>query len=529
MGRRLRYTGAELVVKALQDYGIEHVFGYPGGAILPVYNCLPPRVHILVRHEQGAIHAAEGYARASGKIAVVLTTSGPGATNLVTGLADAFADSTPLLCITGQVPSYAIGTKAFQETDIITISKPITKASYQITKAEQVYRTVIQALHTALEGRPGPVLIDITKDAQLATSTCQPYRLIKPVYNIDVTEAANIINQAHRPLILAGQGVLISNADITPLVSKGLPVVCTLLGLSCVPVEQCLGMIGLYGSPIANEALEQCDVLLVIGARMDERAIVKSITAKVIHVDIDSSEIGRLVPTVLGIVSDASLAIRQLTPVITSRECWRQPVVVYRDYKPIMEMGDIADVLARQSSRTPSDTGSENVLYHCSMSLRVADDPNIVTDIGQHQMVMARYYPYRRPRCNITSGGHGTMGFALPAAIGAYLATRMETIAVIGDGSFQMTLQELATVHEHKLPIKIIVVNNSRLGLVRQLETKPDYYELTNPDFVALANSYSISADRVSDKARLSEAIHTMLTCEGPYLLEVVVDNNEII
>ncbi len=543
-----KITGAEALIRCLIAEGTEILFGYPGGAIMPVYDALyhyTDRLkHILVRHEQGAIHAAQGYARVSGKTGVVMVTSGPGAANLVTGLADALIDSTPVVCITGQVAEHLLGTDAFQEMDVINTTLPVTKWNVQITRAEDIPEQVARAFYIARSGRPGPVVIDLTKNAQLECLSdfhyqpCTGIRTYAPKPKPDVMrikEAAQLINRSERPLILCGQGVLLSNAtpELIALAEKAhIPIACTLLGLSAVPVNHpCyVGYLGMHGNYAPNFLTNQCDVLLAVGMRFDDRVTGNVHTyarqAKVIHIDIDKSELNKIIRAHIPLHADAKEALQLLLPEVNPNnhtawfDCFQQAhetelnKVIRPDLFP-----DTAELKMSEVIRELSEQTRGKVL--------------LVTDVGQHQMIASRYYAFTEPRTYITSGGAGTMGFALPAAIGACLArSDKQVVAVLGDGGFQMTLQELGTIMQYQIPVRMLILNNCFLGMVRQwqqlfFESRYAFTELTNPDFVALASAYGIPAQRVTTRNKLSEAISALLNCNTAYLLEVMVQKEE--
>lgn len=541
-------TGAEALLQCLAGEGIEVVFGYPGGAIMPVYDALMTSHtrlnHILVRHEQGAIHAAQGYARASGKPGVVLVTSGPGAANLVTGLADALIDSTPVVCITGQVAEHLLGTDAFQEMDVINTTLAVTKWNVQITKAEDIPELVAKAFYIATSGRPGPVVIDLTKNAQIEKIRTFQYRpcthvrtyIPKPLLNhTQIEEAAELINQASRPYLLCGQGVLLSKAtdELLALAEKAhIPVACTLLGLSAVPVHHpCyVGYLGMHGNYAPNILTNECDVLIAVGMRFDDR-VTGNVSkyarqAKIIHIDIDKSELNKIVKADIAIHADAREALEALLPLVNknNHDEWfsrfrEADELEYRKVKredlyPLSAELRMGEVIRELSEQTDGKT-------------------ILVTDVGQHQMVASRYFRFAEPYSNITSGGAGTMGFALPAAMGAKLARPDKTvIAVIGDGGLQMTIQELGTIMQYEIPVKIVVLNNGYLGMVRQwqqlfFESRYAFTELSNPDFIALASAYGIQARKVTNRADLSQSIADMLSYDGPCLVEVVVKKEE--
>jgi acetolactate synthase I/II/III large subunit len=537
-----KITGAEALVHALIHEGVELMFGYPGGAITPVYDALydvQDRLrHILVRHEQGAVHAAQGYARVSGKPGVCMATSGPGATNLVTGIADAMMDSTPLVCITGQVSSALLGTDAFQEADIMSITAPITKWSCQVTTAEHIPKALAKAFHIARSGRPGPVLIDITKDAQLACFEFpgfEPPQPAKQAAAFDselIAEAARLINQAAQPLLLAGQGVLISGAEdaLRQLAeSAGIPVACTLLGLSAFPTAHPLymGMLGMHGNYAPNVLTNEADLIIAVGMRFDDRVTgcLKSYAkqAQVIHIEIDAAQLNKHVKASVPLLGDAKQVLTALLPCIKAKShpnwlekfrhyaALEQQMVVFDEIHPAADQLKMAEAIHILSAKN----GGKAL---------------IVTDIGQHQMVTARYHAFAQTNSHITSGGLGTMGFALPAAIGAKLAAmERQVIAVIGDGGFQMNIQELGVIAQEKLPVKMVILNNQYLGMVRQwqelfFDGRYSCTELHNPDFIKIAEGYGIRARKVTERAHLHEALDEMLAAEEAYLLEIVVE-----
>lgn len=536
----MNMTGAQAILHIFLAEQVDLVFGYPGGAIMPLYDALydlNALRHVLVRHEQGAIHAAEGYARASGKVGVCIATSGPGATNLITGLADAMMDSTPLVCITGQVNSAFLGMDAFQEADIIGMTLAVTKWNAQITSAKEIPAVLAKAFHVARTGRPGPVLIDITKDAQLAyvDFSYQPFLAErKPVPSLDSQDfdrAALLINQAKKPLLLVGQGITLAKSENALLhfaEKTGIPVACTLLGLSAFPSTHPLyvGLLGMHGNYAANVLTNQADVLIAVGMRFDDRvtgqldAYAKQ--AKIIHIDIDPAEINKNVHADVAIVCDAKEALIGLVSRVlnATHDTWRQQFHVLQEKEQ-------AAVVFPELNGDASLKMAEVV--HC-LSLLTKGHAIIVTDVGQHQMVAARYYAFQRINSHITSGGLGTMGFALPAAIGASLATdHCPVIAIIGDGGFQMTLQELAVIMQEKLPVKIMVLNNNFLGMVRQwqelfFEERYSSTALQNPDFIQIAKAYGIESARVEHRSQLKEAIALMLSSSGAYFLEVMVE-----
>ncbi|HVB02543.1 MAG TPA: biosynthetic-type acetolactate synthase large subunit [Chitinophagaceae bacterium] len=542
-----KITGAEALIICLLEEGVETIFGYPGGAIMPIYDALyhyaDKVTHILTRHEQGAIHAAQGYARVSGRPGVVFATSGPGATNLVTGLGDAMIDSTPLVCITGQVASHLLGTDAFQETDVMNITIPVTKWNVQITRSEEIPQAMAKAFYIARTGRPGPVLVDITKDAQFGNlqfhyEPCTYIRTYNPVPVLnpgDIELAVDLINQANKPFILAGQGILLSGAtaELTAFAEKsGIPVASTLLGLSGFPTDHPLyaGYLGMHGNYGPNKNINQCDLVIAIGMRFDDRVTGDlskyARQAKIIHIDIDLSEINKNIPADIAIHADAKEALKALIERIEPKQHdhWvdsfhqlRQQEyekIVAGDWFPVSGQIKMGEVIRHLSELT----GGHAV---------------IVTDVGQHQMVTSRYFTYKTPRTNVTSGGLGTMGFALPAAMGARLGEKdLPVIAIIGDGGFQMTLQELGTIFQYNIAVKIVVLNNNFLGMVRQwqqlfFESRYSFTEMVNPDFVKLVQAYGIPAVEVTRREELSHVLSTMLAHNGPYFVDVKVEKEE--
>ena len=539
--------GSEAVLKCLEMEGVDTIFGYPGGAIMPIYDSLygyaDKMKHYLARHEQGAIHAAQGYARASGKTGVCFATSGPGATNLITGLADAQIDSTPLVCITGQVASHLLGSDAFQETDVVGISMPVTKWNFQITKPEEIPTALSKAFYIAREGRPGPVLIDITKDVQQATfdfiyETCDRIRSYLPYPELNrksVQQAADLINQAQKPFLIFGQGVTLSNAEdaLKSFIEKAdIPAASTLLGLSAVSTKHPLyvGYTGMHGNYGPNVKTNECDVLIAVGMRFDDRVTGDLTTyaenAKVIHIELDEAEIDKNVKTDVAIHADAKEALEALLPLVAqkSHTKWidefracdeiEHQKVVEKSIDPKSGAMTMAEVIDRLSKKT---RGKSLVL----------------TDVGQHQMMTSRYYRFDQERSHITSGGLGTMGFCLPAAIGAKIgASDREVIAIIGDGGFQMTVQELGLIMQYQVGIKILILNNEFLGMVRQwqqlfFDSRYSFTEMENPDFIKLSESYGIEANKVSEREDLEEAFDKWLNTEGPSLLEVMVEKEE--
>ena len=540
-----RVTGSEALMLALVDEGVDTIFGYPGGAIMPIYDELYKYEHVLkhflVRHEQGATHAAQGYSRVSGKTGVCFATSGPGATNLITGIADAQIDSTPLVCITGQVSSQLLGTAAFQETDIVGISMPVTKWNFQVTRAEEIPYAISRAFYIANSGRPGPVLIDITKDAQFAQfdfsyEKCKGIRSYTPVPKMDlgqIEKATELINQAKKPYILAGHGITLSGAidEFRTFAEKGdIPVGSTLLGISSFPTDHRLnvGMLGMHGNYGANIKTNECDVLIAVGMRFDDRVTGDlnryAKQAKVIHIEIDPSEIDKNVKAHVPVIADAREALIAITERISqgSHGGWLQE---FRGCDAIEKK----EVIDHEVHPEDGEIKMAEVIHRLSEFTN--GEAIIVTDVGQHQMVASRYYRFKNKDSLVTSGGLGTMGFGLPAALGAKIAKpERDVIVVIGDGGFQMTIQELGTIFQYKIPVKILVLNNKFLGMVRQwqqlfFDKRYSATEMTNPDFVKIAEGYSLKSERISERENLDRAIEDMLSHQGPYFLEVEVEN----
>ena len=543
--KQIRISGAEAVVRSLLEEGVDLMFGYVGGAIMPVYDSLynyqDQLKHVMVRHEQGAMHAAQAYARISKKPGVCMTTSGPGATNLITGLADAMLDSTPLVCITGQVVSPMLGTDAFQETDILGVSMPVTKWNIQITKSEEIPETIAKAFFIARSGRPGPVLIDITKDAQVAEldysyKKVTQIRSYIPYPKLDiekVKQAADLINAAKKPYILVGQGVLLSGAqkEFKEFVEKtGIPVGSTLLGLSAFPSNHPLftGMLGMHGNYAPNFNTNESDLIIAIGMRFDDRVTgnVKTYAsqAKIIHIDLDAAEIDKNIKTDVAIVADAMQALHTLIPLVNSNthKEWLKTFSDLYNY-------EFEKVIKKDCYPTEGDIKMGEVIN--TLSEKTKGEAIIVTDVGQHQMASARYYKFNKTQSLITSGGLGTMGFGLPASVGAQIAAGSErdVYAFIGDGGFQMTIQELGTISQLNLNVKIILLNNNFLGMVRQWqdmfnEKRYAYTELTNPDFITIAKGFGIDGKTISKREEVDEAIDNLIAFDGPFLLEVKVE-----
>ncbi len=536
-------TGSEALIFSLIEEGVDTIFGYPGGAIMPVYDALFDYLHhlqhILVRHEQGAAHAAESYAKILGKPGVVMVTSGPGATNLITGLANAMIDSVPIVAFSGQVPSNLLGTDAFQETDVMGITMPVTKWNYQVTSAEELPEVVAKAFYIASTGRPGPVMIDITKDAQFGKmkwnyKKCTKIRSYFPYPKVDeekVEEAAHLINKSKKPLLIAGQGVLISNAtdELMQLATKAdIPVTTTLLGLSSFPSDHPLhvGMPGMHGNMAPNIKTNECDLLIAIGMRFDDRITGKldeyAPQARIIHIEIDQSEIDKNVKTDVAIVADARDALRKLLPMVKENDHKEWIESFEKEYEH-----EYHHVIKPAREAKGDDIKMDEVVH--MISEKTGGEAIVVTDVGQHQMVAARNYSFKRARSFVTSGGLGTMGFGLPASVGATVARPDRTVvAFTGDGGFQMTIQELGTIAHYRLPVKMVLLNNSFLGMVRQwqdlfFDKRYSFTELVNPEFTKIAEGYGIPGRRIEKREELEEAIDTMLSTDGPYLLEVAV------
>lgn len=542
-------SGSQAVLEAFIAESVDTIFGYPGGAIMPIYDALydynDQLKHILVRHEQGGIHAAQGYARSSGKVGVVFATSGPGATNLVTGLADAMIDSTPLVCVTGQVFAHLLGTDAFQETDVINITTPVTKWNYQITDATEIPSVLAKAFYIAKTGRPGPVLIDITKNAQIQKidykgyTKCTHIRSYRPkpiVRKTYVEEAAKLINEAKKPFVLFGQGVILGNAEkeFKAFIEKGgLPAAWTLLGLSALPTDHYLntGMLGMHGNYGPNVLTNECDVLIAVGMRFDDRVTGRldkyAKQAKIIHLDIDPAEIDKNVKATVPVWGDCKETLPMLTRLIEAKQ-HTEWLAKFNEYTKQEEEQVIQDEL----HPTSGELTMGEVIHQ--LNELTNGDAIIVTDVGQHQMVACRYARFNETKSNITSGGLGTMGFALPAAIGAKFGAQHRTVvAVIGDGGFQMTLQELGTIMQTELNVKILILNNRFLGMVRQWQQlfndkRYSFVNIQSPDYIMLAKAYGIEGQSVNDRSLLQSALKTMLDHDGSYLLEVMVgkENN---
>ncbi len=543
----IRISGAEAVIRSLLAEDVDILYGYPGGAIMPIYDELykfqDKLQHVLTRHEQGATHSAQGFARVSGRVGVAMATSGPGATNLVTGIADAQIDSTPMVCITGQVPRHLLGSDAFQETDIVGICTPVTKWSYQITEASEIPEIIAKAFYIAKSGRPGPVLIDITKNAQIEEfdfnyKKCTGIRSYKPVPKVETSSlaaAAELINSAKKPMIVWGQGVILGEAEeeFKAFIEKtGIPAAWTIMGVSAIPSEHPLnvGMVGMHGNYGPNVLTNECDLLLAIGMRFDDRVTGNLDTyakqAKIIHFEIDPAEINKNVPVDVAVLGDVKESLSEILPMVqaNSHTTWLEEFakrdkvefnqVIKNDLHPTKEgltMGEVVKLI----------------------NIETKQEAVIVSDVGQHQMIACRYAKFKQSKSNITSGGLGTMGFALPAAIGAKMgAPEREVVAIIGDGGYQMTIQELGTIFQTKVPVKIVVLNNDFLGMVRQwqqlfFDKRYASTEMVNPDFVKIAEGYHIKSKRVEKREDLESAVKEMIQSKEAYFLEVCVEKED--
>ena len=545
--KKVHISGAEAVIKCLLEEGVDLLYGYPGGAIMPIYDELykyqDQLQHVLTRHEQGATHAAQGFARVTGKVGVAMATSGPGATNLVTGIADAQIDSTPMVCITGQVGKHLLGSDAFQETDIVGISTPVTKWNYQITSADEIPEVMAKAFYIARSGRPGPVLIDITKNAQFETfdfeyKKCTSVRSYKPKPTVDDSQlnaAAKIINEAKKPMIVFGQGVILgkAEAEFNAFIEKtGIPSAWTILGVSAIPTDHPLnvGMVGMHGNYGPNKLTNECDVLIAIGMRFDDRVTGNLETyakqAKVVHFEIDPAEVDKNVKSTVAVLGDVKETLAQILPKVDSNSYvdWHGEFkafdkieydkVIKNDLHPVKEGLTMGEVLKEINNASNGDAV-------------------IVSDVGQHQMIACRYAKFNQSKSNVTSGGLGTMGFALPAAIGAKMGVpNREVVAIIGDGGYQMTIQELGTIFQTKVPVKIVVLNNDFLGMVRQwqqlfFDKRYASTELINPDFVTIAKGYHIEAQKVTKREDLAAAVQEMMASKDAYFLEVSVEKED--
>ncbi len=544
----MKLTGAEIVWEVLRREGVKTVFGYPGGAILPTYDAMtkyPDIHHVLVRHEQGGTHMADGFARASGEVGVAIATSGPGATNMVTGIATAMMDSSPMVCITGQVGSKAIGTDAFQETDVTGVTLPVTKHNYLVTRADEIARTLREAFYIARSGRPGPVLVDITKDAQqstaeydwdAATPRLPGYRPDLHALPDEFEQALDLINQAKRPLILAGQGIIKSNSSnlVLQIAEKAqIPVAMTLLGIGAIPAAHPLnlGMMGMHGEAWVNQAIQRADLLLAFGMRFDDRVTgnlkTYAVNAKKIHCEIDPSEVNKNVRVDVALIGDLNATLEEIGPGIKAvdRSEW---VNTIKELK--------GDAAVRDIQALP-DNGELYAAHVINDIWRITKDvdPIVVTDVGQHQMWEAQYFRHERPRTLITSGGLGTMGFALPAAVGAKFAKpEREVWVVAGDGGFQMTLAELATIVQEKIKVNVAIINNAYLGMVRQWQEF--FYDkryaatpMVSPDFVKLAEAYGLLGLRVTERSQVADAVHRARAHDGTVIIDFRVQKEDAV
>jgi len=542
-------TGSQALLEGLLIEGVTTIFGYPGGAIMPIYDALydyhDKLEHILVRHEQGGIHAAQGYARSSGKVGVVFATSGPGATNLITGVADAMIDSTPLVCITGQVFAHLLGTDAFQETDVVNITAPVTKWNYQITDANEIPGVLAKAFHIAKTGRPGPVLIDITKNAQIQKfdfkgyTPCNHIRSYRPAPKVRksyVEQAAKLINEAKKPFVIFGQGVILGEAEkeFKAFIEKaGLPAAWTILGESAIPTDHPLnvGMLGMHGNYAPNVLTNDCDVLIAVGMRFDDRVTGRldkyAKQAKIIHLDIDPAEIDKNVPVTVPVWGDCKETLPMLTALLDSKD-HKEWLAKFRE----LEAEEIKEVIDPELNPTGEVMSMGEVIK--ILNELTQGEAIIVTDVGQHQMVACRYAEFKRSRSNITSGGLGTMGFGLPAAIGAkYGAPDRTVVAICGDGGLQMTIQEFGTIMQFGAAVKTLILNNHFLGMVRQWQQlfndkRYSFVNITSPDFIKVAEGYGIPGKSIDQRADLRAALKEMLDHDGAYVLEVMVgkENN---
>lgn len=542
-----RITGSEAVILSLLEEGVKIIYGYPGGAIMPVYDALydyDQQVHhVLTRHEQGAIHAAEGYAKVTGQAGVCFVTSGPGATNLITGLADAMMDSVPLVCISGQVASPLLGTDAFQESDVVGITMPVTKWNYQVTTADEIPEAIAKAFYIATTGRPGPVLLDIAKDAQFQEldfeyKKCKKIRSYVPETPVDpfmVKEAADLIDAAKKPMLLFGQGVIIANAEaeLKEFIEKtGIPAAWTLLGLSALPTDHPLnvGMLGMHGNYGPNIKTNEADLIIAVGMRFDDRVTSKvsdyAKKAKIIHLEIDPAEIDKIIKTNVAVVGNAKKSLRMLIDNVkeNSHSEW------INEFKAADQI-EFEKVISKDLHPTKSGLTMGEVVRMASEKTK--NSAILVTDVGQQQMISARYFKFTQSKSCVTSGGLGTMGFGLPAAIGAKMGQPDRTVfAMVGDGGFQMTIQELGTIEQYGLDVKVIVLNNNFLGMVRQwqqlfFEKRYSFTKMHNPNFVMIANGYGIESAKVEKREDLDAAIQKMIDHKGPYVLEVTIEKED--
>ncbi|WP_138482562.1 biosynthetic-type acetolactate synthase large subunit [Dyadobacter bucti] len=542
-------NGSHALIRSLIEEGVETIFGYPGGAIMPVYDAIydyQDQVnHILVRHEQGAAHAAEGFARVTGRVGVCMVTSGPGATNLVTGIADAIIDSTPMVCIVGQVAAHLLGTDAFQETDVIGVTIPITKWNYQVTRADEIPEIIAKAFYIAKSGRPGPVLVDITKNAQqelmsksFTYKKCEKlvsyHPRVSPKQD-QVEAAAKLINEAKKPFLFFGHGVQIAGAEqeLLRFIEKtDVPAASTLLGLSSVSVDHpnYVGWLGMHGNYGTNVLTNQCDLIIAVGMRFDDRVTGDlsryAKQAKIVHIEIDPAEIDKIMKADAPVVGDAKKALEQLLPLVkeNNHQEWRA------EFK---KFDAIEDEKITQPELAPTTEKIKMAEVIRTLSDKTKGEAVILADVGQHQMMTARYYQFKKPNSFITSGGLGTMGYALPAAFGVKVGVPdREVVAIIGDGCFQMTIQELGTIAQSGLPVKIIILNNNFLGMVRQWQQlfhqkRYSFVELQNPDFITIAKGFGIDGHTCAERENLHASLDKMLASDKPYLLEVLVEKEE--
>ncbi|MCC3217535.1 biosynthetic-type acetolactate synthase large subunit [Chryseobacterium sp. X308] len=543
LSTEIQLSGSRIILEAFLQEGVKTVFGYPGGAIIPIYDALydykENLKHILVRHEQAAVHAAQGLARVSGEVGVVLATSGPGATNLVTGLADALLDNTPLVCITGQVFEHLLGTDAFQEIDVMNITSPVTKWNYQVTDAHELPEVLAKAFYIAKSGRPGPVVIDVTKNAQLQSvaykgySPCHTLRSYKPDPDPcmeNIGKAAELINNAEKPFVIAGQGIMLGKAEKEFLQfaeKSGIPVAWTVLGMSAIPTHhpQAVGMVGMHGNYGPNILTNECDVLIAVGMRFDDRVTGRldqyAKQAKIVHLDIDNAEINKNVKADVPVLGNCKHTLPLLTEKIVKREHHHW----HKRFKKCHEIESINLIHTELYPEEGEITMGEVIRQ---LNEITAGEAVIVTDVGQHQMATCRYSQFKHSRTNVTSGGLGTMGFCLPAAIGAsYAETNRPVIAVMGDGGAQMNIQELGTIMQYHPEVKILILNNCYLGMVRQWqelfhEERYSSVDIQSPDFVQVAKGYNIPGKKVSERKDLKAGLQEMLNHEGSFLLEVM-------
>lgn len=547
MSNTCKISGAQAVIQSLIEEEVPYIFGYPGGAIMPVYDalmeCRDKIKHILTRHEQGAAHAAQGFARTSGSVGVCMATSGPGATNLITGIADAMIDSTPLVCITGQVASPLLGSDAFQETDVLGISMPVTKWNYLVTDPAKIPWAIARAFYIAKSGRPGPVLIDITKDAQFGMvefkyEKCHSIRSYIPTPDIEIKQvdaAAKAIDEAQKPFVLFGQGVVLGHAEdeLRQFIDKsGIPAGWTILGTSALPSDHPLnmGMLGMHGHYATNKLSNECDLMIAVGMRFDDRVTSDTTRyatqAKIIHLEIDPAEINKNIVVDYPVIGDVKTVLPMLTQRIQAAQ-YPEWVAQFQKLREIEEKSVIEkDLYPEKKGLTMGE-----VLRRVNEATN--DDAVIVTDVGQHQMIASRYCKHKQPRSFVTSGGLGTMGFGLPAALGAKFGAPDRTVVlVVGDGGMQMTIQELGTIHQTQQAVKIFLLNNHYLGMVRQwqelfFDRRYSETYLENPDFVKIAEGYGIPGQKVDDRELLDEAVRKMIAHDGPYLLEVTIEQED--